>query len=141
MVFRSPWGLLHHPSDDIFSNGVIRTVGGFYISQDGSVPEKKKIHTYLLGAITCGRPDGAGGAAGRMKNRSRAPVRDSVREDKSDVTWPARNWKSPGDRLCGDDGRRCLSEGTRWGSSGTTAARRNSNRGVVGSSAGFEAVD
>jgi hypothetical protein len=52
-----------------------------------------------------------------MKNGCRAPVRDSVREGERDVAVTAQNWFLPGDRLSGDNGRRCRSEGT-------TAARR-----------------
>ena len=94
---------------------------------------KNKKHTYLLGAITSRRPDGAGGAAGRMKNGCSAPVRDREREGKCDVSGTVGNRFLPGNRLSGDDGRRCWSEGA-------TAARGYSDRSVLRGPAGFEAV-
>jgi len=61
MVFCSPWGLLHHPSDGIFSAGVKPTMGGFYISTGWfhslSTKKTKKKYMYLLGAITLRSPD------------------------------------------------------------------------------------
>jgi hypothetical protein len=64
MVFRSPWGFFHHPSDDIFSNGVIRTVGTLHHPNDGSVPEKKKKNTHEFARgdnVRAARRSGRGG--------------------------------------------------------------------------------